>query len=159
MVQIAISDVTDLYAYHLDIDYDPTVLAAQSVTEDAFLAQGGTTIFFPGSIDNAGGSVANNAVSLEGFISGVTGSGVLLDFDFLAVGLGPSSLDLANVELLDSNFNDIPFTPESGSVDVTVDATAPEPADAWLAIAAAVAFFLYRHLSGEAAFPRGCLRA
>lgn len=37
-VQIAISDVTDLYACNLDIDYDATVLAAQSVSEDVFLA-------------------------------------------------------------------------------------------------------------------------
>jgi general secretion pathway protein D len=129
---VEISDVTDLYAYQLDVNYDPAVLAAQSVAEDTFLAQGGSTIFVAGTIDNSGGSVANNGDSLDGFVPGVTGSGVLLDIVFQGVDLGHSDLDLANVELLDSNFDDIPFTLQSGAVDVT----APEPSAALLMAAA-----------------------
>jgi Cohesin domain len=45
-VQIAISDVTDLSACNLDIDYNATVLAAQSVSEDVFLLRSEPTIFF-----------------------------------------------------------------------------------------------------------------
>jgi hypothetical protein len=57
-----------------------------------------------------GGSVSNNADTLETAISGVSGDGTLLDFDFQGVGVGTSDIDLANVELLDSDLNDIAFT-------------------------------------------------
>jgi hypothetical protein len=125
-VLVDISGVTDLYAYQLDLMYSPAVLAVQSVTEDAFLAQGGSTFFVAGTIDNVGGDVSNNADTLETAISGVSGGGILLDFDFLAVGPGTSDVDLANVELLDSNLNDIAFTTQDSSVSVTPEPSAAE---------------------------------
>lgn len=125
-VLVDISGVTDLYAYQLDLMYSPAVLAVQSVTEDAFLAQGGSTFFVAGTIDNVGGDVSNNADTLETAISGVSGDGILLDFDFLAVGPGTSDVDLANVELLDSNLNDIAFTTQGSSVSVTPEPSAAE---------------------------------
>jgi hypothetical protein len=138
-VLVDISGVTDLYAYQLDLTYSPAVLAAQSVTEDVFLAQGGATFFVAGTIDNVDGAVSNTADTLETAISGVSGDGTLLDFDFQAVGLGASDIGLANVELLDSNLNDIAFTTQDSGVSVT-----PEPSAATLLLAGLLSAFWLR---------------
>ena len=56
-VDVNVTGASDLYAYQMDLTFDPTVLSALSVTEGPFLPGGGTTFFIPGTIDNVGGSV------------------------------------------------------------------------------------------------------
>ena len=46
-VDVLISDVTDLYAFELDLAFDPTILATIGVTEGPFLPSGGSTVFIP----------------------------------------------------------------------------------------------------------------
>ena len=120
---VNVTGISDLYAWQFDVEFSPGVLSAQSETEDTFLASGGATIFIPGVIDNVNGVIAETADTLETAISGVTGSGTLLDLDFVASGSGVSGISLANIILLDSNFDDIPYTTSDGSVTIT-----PEPA-------------------------------
>lgn len=122
-LDVAIANVTDLYAFQFDLGFDPTILEAESVTEGSFLSSGGSTIFFPGTIDNVGGTIAFNADTLVGAIAGVSGSGTLASVEFYALGTGTSVISLANVELLDSNFNLIDFSATNGSVISTI----PEP--------------------------------
>ena len=81
-LSVVISEASDLYGYQFDLGFDPTVLKATSVTEGAFLGTGGPTIFLPGTIDNVGGSITANADILNGAVSGVNGSGDLLDVTF-----------------------------------------------------------------------------
>jgi hypothetical protein len=139
-VNVNITDVSDLYAFGFDLVFDPSVLAAQSATEGAFLPGGGATFFLPGFIDNVGGSVTFNADSLIGAIPGVSGSGTLVTFDFLAIGSGISILDLENTTFLDSSLSDLPVTLEGGTVTVSgVPAPTPEPSTALLLVVSLLA--------------------
>jgi len=128
-VDVAVTGITDLYAFQLDLNFDPTLLSAVSVSEGAFLPSGGTTFFIPGTIDNVAGSVAATADTLVGPIPGVTGDGVLLVFDFKALAAGASPLSFANEILLDSSLNDITAdtTFQNGSVTVSGITHVPEP--------------------------------
>jgi len=130
-VNVDVANINDLYAYQLDLTFDPTLLAAVSVSEGPFLASGGTTFFIPGTIDNVGGSVTATADALIGAISGVSGSGTLLTFEFTAIAAGTSALDIANPILLDSSFNDITANSnfQNGSVTIgaSVNSVVPEP--------------------------------
>lgn len=126
-VDVNISGITDLYAFQFDLTFDPTVLAADSVTEGAFLPSGGTTFFIPGTIDNVGGDVSANSDTLIAAIPGVTGSGTLVEFEFTALGAGTSALTFANEILLDSSLNDITADSTFQNGSITVATTVPEP--------------------------------
>jgi hypothetical protein len=143
VVNVNIADAADLYAFGFDLVFDPSVLAAQSATEGAFLPTGGATFFLPGFIDNVGGSVTFNADSLIGANPGVSGSGTLVTFDFLAIGSGISILDLENTTFLDSSLSDLSVTLEGGTVTVSgVPVGAPEPSTAVFLVVSLLAVLL-----------------
>ncbi len=71
------TDVSDLYAFQFDLAFDPTILELQSISEGTFLPGAGSTNFFPGTIDNTGGTATATADSLVGAIPGASGSGTL----------------------------------------------------------------------------------
>lgn len=129
-VSVDITSVTDLFAFQFDITFDPTILAASTSSEGAFLPTGGATIFIPGTIDNTMGTVTFIADSLIGSILGVDGSGALATLIFHALGPGTSSVDLLNVTLLDSALADISATAVGGAVSV-INAV-PEPSSLFL---------------------------
>jgi hypothetical protein len=132
-------DITsDLYAFQMDLTFDPTLLSAVSVTEGPFLPSGGSTFFVPGTIDNVGGSVTATADSLVGPIPGVTGNGVLLQFQFTAIAPGASALNIANPFLLDSGLNDITAnsTFQNGSVTISPASSSAAPEPGYLALCA-----------------------
>jgi general secretion pathway protein D len=120
---VNISSITDLYAWQFDLGFDPTVLAAQSITEGPFLASGGSTFFLPGSIDNVAGSISFNADSLETAISGVNGSGELAVVTYSVIGIGTSPISLLNVQLLDSTLSPISVAVSSASLTTSVPET------------------------------------
>jgi hypothetical protein len=123
---VNIADVSDLYAFQFDLAFDPSILQLLSISEGSFLPSAGSTIFIPGDIDNIGGNAISNADTLVGDIPGASGDGDLVDFTFQAISPGASPLALSNGILLDSGFNDIPFTTADGSVTVN-GSTVPEP--------------------------------
>lgn len=122
-IQVSVADAVDLYAWQLDLGFDPTILNANSIDEGPFLATGGSTFFIPGTIDNTAGSISFTGNSLLTAISGVNGSGVLATVSFTAVGAGTSPVNLFNVELLDSSLSGTDTTVANGSVTTVV----PEP--------------------------------
>ena len=129
-LNVDIADVTDLYAFQFDVGFDPTLLAATSESEGPFLSSAGTTIFFPGTIDNVGGAVSGTADVLSGAISGASTSGtpgLLATLQFTALAEGTSAISLSNIVLLDSSLNDISFTSMDGSVTVVPVGAVPEP--------------------------------
>ena len=128
-VDVDVSGIADLYAFQFDLTFDPTLLAADSVTEGAFLPGGGTTFFVPGTIDNTGGDISANADTLIAAIPGVTGDGTLVKFEFTALAAGTSAISFANEILLDSSLNDTTAdsTFQNGSVTVSDASTVPEP--------------------------------
>jgi len=145
VVDVNVSNVTDLYDFQLDLNFDPSVLSATGITEGAFLPTGGSTFFIPGTIDNTGGTIAFNGDSLLSAVSGVSGSGTLMQFDFTALALGTSPLTIGNEILQDSTGNILSDTPTAGSVTV---APVPEPATLLLlatGLCALLAIGLWRH--------------
>jgi Cohesin domain/PEP-CTERM motif len=124
---VQMSGVSDLYGYQFDLGFNPTIMEATSVTEGPFLATGGPTIFLPGTIDNVGGSITDNADILNGAVSGVDGGGTLLDVSFQALAAGPSTVQLFNVIALNSFGEGIDLTTSSSTVTVTGTAPVPEP--------------------------------
>ncbi len=116
-------DVTDLSSFQFDLAFNcsvsggnstscapgQSILSALSVTEGPFLPNGGSnpTFFESGTINNAVGSISNIG---DVGLSGVTGSGYLVDITFQALQAGTTSIAiLANSDLqfYDSNFNPI----------------------------------------------------
>jgi general secretion pathway protein D len=125
-VDVDIAGVTDLFAYQLDLGFNPNVLQATgTITEGTFFQSGGG--FVPGGVDNTAGAITFNANTLIGPISGLNGGGQLIVFEFMALAPGTSGLDLANIILLDSSLNEIAFTAADGSVVVTGGGPTPTP--------------------------------
>jgi hypothetical protein len=127
-LDVTITNVSDLFAFQFDVLFGATTVSFTSETEGGFLPTGGTTFFVPGTIDNVGGSVTDTADTLIGSLSGVNGSGTLAVLEFAGLTPGTTSIDLANVILLDPEFNSIDFTIQDGSLTVQSGVvTEPEP--------------------------------
>jgi hypothetical protein len=136
-VDVAISNVSDLYAYQFDLSFNPSVLQAVSSSEGPFLAGGGSTFFIPGTNDNLAGTVFATADTLLAPISGVNGSGELAIFTFDAIGAGTSTFTIQNETLLNSGLNVISDLTKTGSVTVkapTVAAPEIDPASTMAAL-------------------------
>jgi len=138
---VNIDDVSDLYGYQFSINYDARYLRAVGVTEGGFLATGGNTFGDTGLIDNGAGTISLIFNSLIGAVPGVSGSGLLANIRFEAIGVGNAALSFGDVLFLDSSSNDIALDAVSAQLAV-VDGVAevPEPASILL-IGAGVAGF------------------
>ena len=138
-IDLKISGATDLIGYNLDLGFDPSILAADSVTEGTFLPGAGATLFLPGTIDNTAGTI-----SFLGDVlfspSGAVGSGSLATVQFTALASGSSPINIFNVTALDSFGQAIAVTTTPGVV--TVGAAVPEPGSVFLllSIAGTLAF-------------------
>ncbi len=145
-VDVDIANAADLFDFQLDLNFDPAVLQASDALEGTFLSGDGSTFFIPGVIDNGVGSIAFNADTLLSSISGVDGSGVLLEFDFTALAPGTSSLDVENLILQDSPGNLVDGAITNGSVTVTggVPVSTAEP-DTLLLLATALCSLAILH--------------
>jgi general secretion pathway protein D len=123
-LHVIAADIVDLYAFQVDLVFDPVVLFGSSNVEGEFLLTAGSTFFFEGTIDNTAGTVSAIASTLVGPVSGASGFGKLAAIQFIALGSGASSVTLSGVVLLDSSLANIPFATDGGTV--TVD-DIPEP--------------------------------
>jgi hypothetical protein len=125
LLNLLISDIADLFAFQFSLSYNPAVLQLTSVTEGAFLATGGPTVFGGGTVNNTTGTVSFLFDSLIGAVPGVTGTGVLAKMQFTTVAPGVSALSFTDALFLDAGSADITVLTPSGSVQVTA---VPEPA-------------------------------
>lgn len=125
---VNISAVADLFGFQFDVEFDPTILAAQSATEGAFLPGAGSTFFIPGTIDNTAGTITFTAGSLIGPGPGADGSGTLAMLEFTAIAAGSSNVLLTNTILLDSVLADISFDTAAAVVRPVGATPVPEPA-------------------------------
>ncbi len=141
-LDVNITDVSGLYAYQFDINFNPAVLAATGVAEGVLFSSAGPTFFDPGTIDNAAGTITLIYDSLSGAVPGVGPNGTIATISFNAIGYGTSSVDLANVSLLDSELGDIEATLSGATVTVADSTTVPDPAPFGLLLAALAAIGL-----------------
>jgi len=113
-VDVSIQDVFDLYAFHLFLGYNTTVLDALSVY--IYPPFNGGPIIFP-IIDDVNGYVEfSGNVGIPG--PGVSGSFPLAKITFNATALGNSKLDLYNTDLWDSMSNPIAHSVVDGEVTI-----------------------------------------
>jgi hypothetical protein len=143
MLSVQISGATDLYGYQFDIGFNPAILQAVSATEGPFLPTGGPTIFLPGTIDNVGGSITANADILNGAVSGVNGSGDLLDVTFKALTGGSTSVQIFNLFALNSFGQGMTET-TIGSTVTVLSASVPEPRTGLLLMAGVAGLIAFR---------------
>jgi len=131
---VNITGAVDLAAFGFDLVLaNPSVASITSVAEGTFLSGGGTTIFAFFAPDNATMTVGD---ALTGFGPGVKGDGLLATFTLSGLTAGTSSIDFANVFLLDSTITAIPnVTTTSGSVTVTSSTAVSEPSSKLLLLA------------------------
>lgn len=123
-LDVTVSSISDLYAFQFDIEFDPAVLSAITVAEGGLFNSVGV-FFSPGFIDNVGGTITFIGDSLSSVGPGINADGTLATILFNGIGSGSSTVDLANVTLLNSSLSDIAVTQSGASVDVT---GVPEPA-------------------------------
>ena len=104
-------DVTDLAGWQFDIAFDPLLLEAIEVRKGYLLeAEGGTTTFQTGIIDNQSGKITGfGEAVLDG--NSVSGTGMLLSVIFSAKAGGETQLRLNNFQLIDSSGKVIPAGP------------------------------------------------
>ena len=95
-------DVTDLAGWQTDIAFDSDVLEAVEVNEGDFLkAEGVSTFFLQGTIDNTAGEITK--LSSARFGSSVSGTGTLLLVTFTAKATGETRVTLSNFYAGSSN--------------------------------------------------------
>ena len=111
-------DVYDLAGWQFDIAFDPTLLEAIEVNEGDFLkAEGGTTFFQGGIIDNTAGKITGlSATRLNE--EGVIGTGTLLSVTFAAKTEGKTQLTLQNFQLGSITGVSIPAGPHEVEISI-----------------------------------------
>jgi len=124
---IVISDVFNLSGWNIDINYDPSVISFNSITEGPFLSNYGTYTTIFGSSTPAANTVRGVDMIFDFFNPGasVSGSGVLATLSFTGFTQGITPLTLSNVTLTDPGASLIFCTLESGNV--AVNNPVPEP--------------------------------
>jgi hypothetical protein len=101
-IDIAVSNVFDLYGWEFELSWNTTLLDAANVVEGPFLKGGSRQTFFNNNTDPLGGIMVVDC-TLLGTIPGVNGSGTLSTVTFYAKNLGNCPLNLYNVSLIDSS--------------------------------------------------------
>ncbi len=127
-VDINIEDVSDLFAWQLDVSYGPAgLLGATTRTVGGFL--GGGQTFGGGTADDSLATITAMFSAASGS-TGFSGAGILASLSFQALFEGTASISLFNLQLLDSNLDSI-FTGDARSARVNITrepgADVPEP--------------------------------
>jgi len=115
-LEIRVADVSNLFGFQFDINYDSSILEFQKVGKGAMLETGGGDSFCVPN-EPSPGLVRNIACTKLGG-KGVDGSGVLATVTFTAISTGKSSVSLTNAKLADSNAEKMAVSVSNGEVVV-----------------------------------------
>jgi hypothetical protein len=140
-LDVAISDVTDLFGFQFGLSYDPSVLSLTGISLGSFLGSDGALTFAVGAIiDNTTGRTRRpfSAARVGTSIPGISGSGILATVGFDAINTGSSSLSLLSVILADSGASPISADIENSRVSV------PEPSTILLLSSGFVGLVVFR---------------
>jgi hypothetical protein len=95
-VNVTVADVADLYAWQLNLTFNPVILEAVSVSEGPFVQLFGTTMMSATTLNNTAGYVFAACALLDTTAPGASGSGVLATVSFKALASGTCSLHFSS---------------------------------------------------------------
>ena len=119
-IPVSVISGAGLSSFQFDLSFNALILQVVGVAESAFFAQGDSTVFIPGVIDNTSGQLIGLSDALL-FQLPVNGSGILANIEFTAISAGTSALTLSNAFL---NLSNSGFTVTNGAVCVTLPTAA-----------------------------------
>ncbi len=135
-VTATISDVTDLFSYGFDIDYDGSGLTYQSTTQGDFLSESGSvSTSFNAELENGEeGTVVIGEARTQDEKTGASGDGTLFEIEFLIVDASSSSITIstsnsfvASVDAdIEADFESTQIGSEAASVDQVSNVSAAE---------------------------------
>lgn len=114
-VNIEATDIADLYAWELKLEWNTTILELVETLEGEFLKNGGTTFFTYAKNETTGSIKAD--CTLLGDLPGVNGNGTLAVFKFNTKGSGDCPLTLYDTIMLNSFEQPISHSSFSGSFE------------------------------------------
>jgi len=132
VLDVAVADVSDLFAYQFDVLFDPAILRVDTVVDGGFMTSGGETSVFGGAfvlgLDNMTGfvTVLDSLLGPVPPAAGSSGAGLLLTLGFTALAPGSTAVSFANLIFEDSQGGLIDALVVDGLVEVT-QATAAVP--------------------------------
>jgi hypothetical protein len=100
-ISVIVSEVSDLYGYEYELEWNSTLLDAVNVSESTFLEEAGNTSFTYTMNATLGIMIVD--CFLTGNVTGVNGNGTLGIITFYVKSVGECPLDLRYVALLDSS--------------------------------------------------------
>jgi general secretion pathway protein D len=98
---VAVDGAADVASAPMQIQFDPRIVRLNNVSVGDFLAQGGSAPSFTQNILNDTGT-ATIQLARPPNTAGVSGTGVLVNLNFQAVGRGTASVNIPNLTLLNS---------------------------------------------------------
>ena len=123
-INVNVTGVSDLYGWEVELNWTATILNEVNATEGPFLKWDGNSTFFYYNLNATAGQITAECTRL-GKVSGVNGSGVLVNIKFSVQSSGQSSLNLYAI-LLNSHEQAIPSQLSGGKV---VSSSPPDVAE------------------------------
>jgi hypothetical protein len=121
-VDMLVNPDTGIAGAQFSLNFNPSVVTANGVTEGNLLKQGGAATFFlAGTIDNLAGTITNVAGVVITPGASVSTPGTFATISFTATTEGTSTLDLSNVIVTDKQGQAVAITVTDGSVTVCPD--------------------------------------
>lgn len=115
-VNITIAEATDLYQWNASLYYKNEILNITDVIEGTFLKTGGTTSFQTQIQNDYNATHGHLTVgcTLVGATTGVSGNGTLASITFHVIGLGNTTITLAQTDLYDKTHMTLPHSTLDG---------------------------------------------
>ena len=116
-VQLLVNNVQDLFSVPMQVNYDPRVLQISAVSAGDFLSRDGQPVALVHREDTQSGTITLNATRPPS-TGGVSGSGVLYTFTFVAKAPGEATLAVARPGGRSSTMNPISMAPANATIAV-----------------------------------------
>jgi general secretion pathway protein D len=116
-VQLLVSNVQDLFSVPMQVNYDPRVLQIAGVSAGDFLSRDGQPVALVHREDAQSGTITLNATRPPS-TGGVSGSGVLYTFTFVARSPGEAKLAVSRPGGKSSTMNPISMAPTTATIAV-----------------------------------------
>jgi hypothetical protein len=117
-VNIVLVTNYSVFADEITLNFNPSILSVESITEGNFLGQDGASTFPVIKIDNNAGKAVCGFTRM-GVDTGVTGTGNLAVVVFKAKAVGSSYINPSSIKIVDITLNTVPVN-KVNSINITV---------------------------------------